>query len=133
MFASHMASRERTSETLDFHRSSPQPVEAKVIGLIVGSTWFEWGIFFILFFLELPFVLLPKVPLDTLDFTSFKMELGSKMIIDATKKQDKMGDGRRKMGKSKPSFSRSIISNLKSFDRRIIDAYLVADGLPGYG
>jgi len=33
------------------------------------------------------FVLLPKVPLDTLDFTSFKMELGSKMILDATRKQ----------------------------------------------
>jgi UbiD family decarboxylases len=75
------------------------------------------------------FVLLPKVPLDTLDFTSFKMELGSKMILDATKKQDKMGDGRRKMGKSKPSFSRSIISNLKSFDRRIIDACLVEESL----
>jgi len=37
------------------------------------------------------FVLLPKVPLDTLDFTSFKMELGSKMIIDATKKQSRRG------------------------------------------
>ncbi|MGD0589934.1 MAG: UbiD family decarboxylase [Bacteroidota bacterium] len=75
------------------------------------------------------FILLPKVPLDTLDFTSFKMELGSKMIIDATKKQNRMGDGRRKMGKSKPSFSRSIISNLKSFDRRIIDAHLIEESL----
>lgn len=32
------------------------------------------------------FVMIPKVPLDTLDFTSFKMNLGSKMIIDATVK-----------------------------------------------
>lgn len=32
------------------------------------------------------FVMIPKVPLDTLDFTSFKMNLGSKMIIDATSK-----------------------------------------------
>lgn len=30
------------------------------------------------------FIMIPKVPLDTLDFTSFKMNLGSKMIIDAT-------------------------------------------------
>ncbi len=32
------------------------------------------------------FVMIPKVPLDTLDFTSFTMNLGSKMIIDATRK-----------------------------------------------
>jgi 4-hydroxy-3-polyprenylbenzoate decarboxylase len=31
------------------------------------------------------FIMIPKVPLDTLDFTSYKMNLGSKMIIDATK------------------------------------------------
>ena len=36
------------------------------------------------------FVMIPKVPLDTLDFTSFKMNLGSKMILDATAK----GEGR---------------------------------------
>lgn len=34
------------------------------------------------------FVMIPKVPLDTLDFTSFKMNLGSKMIIDATSKEE---------------------------------------------
>lgn len=32
------------------------------------------------------FLLLPGVPLDTLDFTSFKMNLGSKMILDVTRK-----------------------------------------------
>jgi len=32
------------------------------------------------------FVMIPKVPLDTLDFTSYKMNLGSKMIVDATVK-----------------------------------------------
>lgn len=31
------------------------------------------------------FIMIPKVPLDTLDFTSYKMNLGSKMIIDATR------------------------------------------------
>lgn len=33
---------------------------------------------------ERDFLLLPGVPLDTLDFTSFRMNLGSKMILDAT-------------------------------------------------
>ena len=32
------------------------------------------------------FLLLPGTPLDTLDFTSYTMNLGSKMIIDATRK-----------------------------------------------
>jgi 4-hydroxy-3-polyprenylbenzoate decarboxylase len=32
------------------------------------------------------FVMIPKVPLDTLDFTSYKMNLGSKIILDATLK-----------------------------------------------
>jgi 4-hydroxy-3-polyprenylbenzoate decarboxylase len=30
------------------------------------------------------FLLIPRAPLDTLDFTSFKMHLGSRMVIDAT-------------------------------------------------
>ncbi len=33
------------------------------------------------------FLLLPKVPFDTLDFTSYTMNLGSKMILDATPKE----------------------------------------------
>lgn len=35
------------------------------------------------------FVMIPKVPLDTLDFTSFKMNHGSKMILDATEKSER--------------------------------------------
>jgi len=35
------------------------------------------------------FVMIPKVPLDTLDFTSYKMNLGSKIILDATVKQQR--------------------------------------------
>jgi 4-hydroxy-3-polyprenylbenzoate decarboxylase len=34
------------------------------------------------------FLLISRAPLDTLDFTSFKMHLGSKMLIDATGKGD---------------------------------------------
>lgn len=40
------------------------------------------------------FVMIPKVPLDTLDFTSFKMNLGSKMIVDATVKP-RRGEGEK--------------------------------------
>jgi len=61
MFAGHMGSRERTSETLDFHRNSPEPVANKIFGLVFGSTWFEWAAFFVFFIMELPFVLLPSI------------------------------------------------------------------------
>lgn len=66
------------------------------------------------------FVLLPKVPLDTLDFTSFTMELGSKMIVDATRKQ-----------RSKPQRKRvpPEARQLRSLDRRITDARVVEDVL----
>ena len=37
---------------------------------------------------ERDFLLLPRVPLDTLDFTSFTMHLGSKMVLDATPKEN---------------------------------------------
>ncbi|MDZ7363475.1 MAG: menaquinone biosynthesis decarboxylase [candidate division KSB1 bacterium] len=44
------------------------------------------------------FVMIPKVPLDTLDFTSYKMNLGSKMIVDATMKPRRQ-EGEREKGK----------------------------------
>lgn len=37
---------------------------------------------------ERDFLLLPRMPLDTLDFTSFTMHLGSKMVLDATPKPE---------------------------------------------
>ena len=61
------------------------------------------------------FVLVPKVPLDTLDFTSFTMELGSKMIIDATKKQRPL----------KQRWVEHDAGGLKSLDRRILDVQSV--------
>jgi 4-hydroxy-3-polyprenylbenzoate decarboxylase len=64
------------------------------------------------------FVMIPKVPLDTLDFTSFKMNLGSKMIIDATeKKKPKQKVNVKKLNE--------VVKTLSSFDRRIIDAQLI--------
>lgn len=71
------------------------------------------------------FVMIPKVPLDTLDFTSFKMNLGSKMILDATKKQVQ---GSRVRVQNEPALL-SQISDLTSFDRRIRDANVVHDTL----
>jgi 4-hydroxy-3-polyprenylbenzoate decarboxylase len=47
------------------------------------------------------FLLLPGTPLDTLDFTSMKMNLGSKMILDATGKRG-MGPGDPRPGEAKP-------------------------------
>jgi len=44
------------------------------------------------------FVMIPKVPLDTLDFTSYKMNLGSKMIVDATVKP-RLREGERENGR----------------------------------
>ena len=72
------------------------------------------------------FVLLPKVPLDTLDFTSFKMELGSKMIIDATRKQGQIRDQRLEMNENKHSWS---MKDIKSIDRRIADFNLIEESL----
>ena len=68
------------------------------------------------------FVMIPKVPLDTLDFTSYKMNLGSKMIIDATRKNGRQVNPRNEK-------LTSHISHLTSLDRRILDANLVDDVL----
>jgi len=69
------------------------------------------------------FMLLPKVPLDTLDFTSFKMNLGSKMILDATKKNR----ARTRFHVSKKT--EHFISQLSEHDRRIIGTNLIEDVL----
>lgn len=68
------------------------------------------------------FVMIPKVPLDTLDFTSFKMNMGSKMIIDAT-------DKHRPKQKVNPKKLAETVKSLTAYDRRIIDARLVEGAL----
>lgn len=68
---------------------------------------------------HLDFIMIPKVPLDTLDFTSYKMNLGSKMIIDATKK----------MGRSAGTRGKPIAGDLRALDRRILDINLVDETL----
>jgi 4-hydroxy-3-polyprenylbenzoate decarboxylase len=67
------------------------------------------------------FIMIPKVPLDTLDFTSYKMNLGSKMIIDATKSRST--DNRVKNPKSE--FDRII----REIDNRISDWNLLGETL----
>jgi len=60
------------------------------------------------------FLLVPKVPLDTLDFTSFEMELGSKMVIDATRSADAHVPAK--------NMRMPDASALRAIDRRILDA-----------
>ena len=69
------------------------------------------------------FILLPKVPLDTLDFTSYTMNLGSKMILDATKK--KKPQSRFHVSKK----TEALIHQLSAHDRRIMETNLIAETL----
>ena len=70
------------------------------------------------------FVMIPRVPLDTLDFTSFTMNLGSKMIIDATRKQRPQDEGMRR--RLKDHHPRRF-SHLRTLDKQITDLNLVHD------
>ena len=73
------------------------------------------------------FVMIPKVPLDTLDFTSYKMNLGSKMILDATRKTGRQ----RKPAEGDEPFSDipHLRGICKSIDQRIIDCNLIENTL----
>ncbi|MGB2869379.1 MAG: UbiD family decarboxylase [Bacteroidota bacterium] len=73
------------------------------------------------------FVLIPKVPLDTLDFTSAKMELGSKMILDATRKQRPTKDQQDARDVAAKFKSQPV--NMRSIDRRITDSQLLEECL----
>jgi len=72
------------------------------------------------------FVMIPKVPMDTLDFTSFTMNLGSKMIIDATIKQRPREEARASVDRERRT---EQVQHLKSLDPRIMDINLVHDAL----
>lgn len=72
------------------------------------------------------YVMIPKVPMDTLDFTSFKMNLGSKMILDATKKQRPEVEPRQSPDRDRRA---EQVQQLKSLDPRIVDINLVHDTL----
>lgn len=67
------------------------------------------------------FLLLPKVPMDTLDFTSYTMELGSKMILDATKKDRQSRPAIRNAKRKHPL--------MRDLDSRIIESALIEETL----
>jgi 4-hydroxybenzoate decarboxylase subunit C len=76
------------------------------------------------------FIMIPKVPLDTLDFTSYKMNLGSKMVIDATKNRRAESEEQGAVTSEQRVLDLSALrSKLLSIDRRIIDLNLVNDCL----
>ena len=64
--AGRMAARERTSGTLDFHRSSPTPRATQVFGILFGSTILEWFLFWGVFALELGLAFIYGLPLIAL-------------------------------------------------------------------
>jgi 4-hydroxybenzoate decarboxylase subunit C len=72
------------------------------------------------------FVMIPRVPLDTLDFTSFTMNLGSKMILDATRKQRPADESRSAVDRDRRT---EQVHQLQSLDPRIQDIALVHDTL----
>ncbi len=71
------------------------------------------------------FVLIPKVPLDTLDFTSYKMELGSKMILDATRKQKHSINQKICVEGQTKKILIEKIKRITNSDKRIIDSRLI--------
>lgn len=72
------------------------------------------------------FVMIPRVPLDTLDFTSHTMNLGSKMVIDATRKPRPQEGRLRRKGKGPGPRQ---LAALRTADRRIVELNFVHDTL----
>ena len=62
--ACNAACRERTSGTLDFHRSSPTPRSHQVLGLLLGAPSLEWCVFLGTLPVALIFSVLGKIPID---------------------------------------------------------------------
>ena len=85
------------------------------------------------------FLLLPGVPFDTLDFTSFTLNLGSKMVLDATPAcPDERGAGRRNGGAADPPLveveERDIITlHPRIRACRVVEGCLLAVQVEGEG
>lgn len=75
------------------------------------------------------FIMIPKAPLDTLDFTSFRMNLGSKMIIDATRKQNMPVSTRPAAERQRENYTENSWKSLKAVDSRISDVQLIENAL----
>jgi UbiD family decarboxylase len=78
------------------------------------------------------FLLVPNVPMDTLDFTSYTMNLGSKMLIDATQKMPATASGGSYPAR-KPNelFERTgrAPQNLADIDSRILESRVIEEAL----
>ncbi|HYM21505.1 MAG TPA: UbiD family decarboxylase [Candidatus Kapabacteria bacterium] len=77
-------------------------------------------------------VILPRVPLDTLDFTSYTMNLGSKMIIDATTKLTATASGGSYPARQPNTYllqTGTAEAELANIDNRIIEHRLIEDTL----
>lgn len=74
------------------------------------------------------FIMIPKVPLDTLDFTSYKMNLGSKMIIDATRKPARSSSGGNDRERAIAKL-RDQCSRIRTLDASILETNLIDDTL----
>jgi 4-hydroxy-3-polyprenylbenzoate decarboxylase len=76
------------------------------------------------------FIMIPKVPLDTLDFTSYKMNLGSKMVIDACRNKDVRRDlPAGQAGMLDVRRDDVNLSSLKIVDNRIVDIKIAKETL----
>jgi len=74
------------------------------------------------------FVVIPKVPLDTLDFTSYTMNLGSKMILDATVKP--LREGERESGRvGERGKIEAVLNRLPRVHEQIRDVRFVEETL----
>lgn len=77
-------------------------------------------------------IIIPRVPLDTLDFTSYTMNLGSKMIIDATKKFTASASGGMYPARVPNEFvaqTGRAPADLSNIDSRIIGHRMIEDTL----
>lgn len=77
-------------------------------------------------------VILNKVPMDTLDFTSYTMNLGSKLLIDATPKLDSVSSGGKYPPRLQSPFFEIVGTqreDLSRLDSRIVEYVILEDTL----
>ncbi len=79
------------------------------------------------------FLLLPGVPFDTLDFTSFTLNLGSKMVLDATRSAGKSADAQASSPAVQISESQVKALHPRIQRSRLVEGTLLAVSASGEG
>jgi 4-hydroxy-3-polyprenylbenzoate decarboxylase len=74
-------------------------------------------------------LLLPGVPLDTLDFTSFTMNLGSKMVIDAQSRSGSGAGSGTGVPETEAGGAGPSVPDPRTFDDRVLSSRLAWGGL----